>query len=128
MRQFIYDYRPDVIILNSRYVIHPQTHTHTNAHALTHTCPCPCPYKYYAMSRFVALFLTDHTFYTIILHIINLMIHYIILYFFYFAYLLHHLYYLHFLRSGGQNSLTTAQTLTTEIVPEAAEMIRNRAK
>ena len=32
------------------------------------------------------------------------------------------------LRSGGQNSLTAAQTLTTEIVPEAAEMIRNRAR
>ena len=36
MRQFIYDYRPDVIILNSRYFT-PKVHTHTkSSHSHTH--------------------------------------------------------------------------------------------
>ena len=30
--------------------------------------------------------------------------------------------------SGGQNSLSTAQMVTGEIVPEVAEMIKNRAR
>jgi hypothetical protein len=38
MRQFIYDYRPDVIILNSRYVTHAQAHTHTDIHTNSFLC------------------------------------------------------------------------------------------
>ena len=93
--------------------MHRHIHTHTHTHTNIHTNSFQCYVSLYCIVPYL----------TCIFHLIILLItisHRI-------------LYYTSntfntFLLSGGQNSLTTAQTLTTEIVPEAAELIRNRAK
>ena len=113
MRQFIYDYRPDVIILNSRYVttmVNTYSHTHTHTHTHTKSTQSKEDTRTYILLYFTTSYFPP---YRVVSNHFSL--YYIVLY----CIILH---------SGGQNSLTTAQILTTEIVPEAAEMIRNRAR